>query len=432
MCRLKNARRKFPTGRPAEDKCGNLPHMITLVGVLSVIALVLPGSLPGMEELRMALRWNVTTLDADFPGGYQVQAADVNGDGRIDVVGLGTTVAWLESPAWRKHPITGALTRDNIDLAAYDIDGDGKLEIAIASGFQLDDSTAGGNVSWFHRAADLDQPWTEHHIDSYPTAHRLRWADVDGSGHKVLVCAPILGRGSKKPQYDQSPAPLMLYRIPKDPAKDPWPRQIVDQALHITHGLLILDFDGDGREEILTASLEGVSLFHSTGTQDNLKWTRTLLCAGEQSSIPGSGASEVQVGRLVNGNRFIATIEPWHGDEVAVYLESPGKGGPWQRIPVDSTFNEGHALAVIDLDGDGGDEIVAGFRGKRHGVVAYRAADSTGLRWEKEIIDEGGIACQGFFIAALSGAGGMQPGAKSIIGIGGATHNVKRYEVMSR
>ncbi len=406
--------------------------MISLVGALSLIALILPGPLPGMEELRMALRWNITTLDADFPGGYQVEAADVNGDRRIDVIGLGTTVAWLESPSWRKHPITAGLTRDNIDLAAYDIDGDGKLEIAIASQFQLDDSNAGGDIGWFRRTADLDQPWTEHHIDSYPTAHRLRWADVDGSSRKVLICAPILGRGSKRPEYDQTPAPLLLYRIPADPVKDPWPRQIIDQSLHITHGLLILDFDGDGREEILTASREGVSLFHSSGRQDDLRWTRTLLCPGGQSSISGRGASEVQVGRLANGNRFIATIEPWHGDEVAVYLESPAEGGPWRRVPIDSTFNEGHALAVLDVDGDGGDEILAGFRGQRHGVVTYRATDSTGLRWEKEVMDEGGIACQGFFIAALTGAGGMRPGAKSIIGIGGATHNVKLYEVLSR
>jgi len=375
----------------------------------------------------MEIPVSITVLDSDFPGGYQVAVADIDGDGKPDVLGLGESVNWLANPSWKKRPVTGPQYRGNIDIAALDIDGDGKLEIATASSFALNNSESGGVLNWFSRTPGLENPWTAHRIDSYPTTHRIRWADPEGNGRKVLISAPLMGRGAKAPDYDQAPAPLFLYRVPARPADEPWPRQTIDDTLHMTHGLEILDFDGDGRDEILTASYEGVHLFHAAGRGDGLEWTRTRLCAGEQSTRPSRGSSEVRLGRLKNGRRFIATIEPWHGDQVVVYLEPDRPGGLWQRRSIDSSFDGGHALAVLDVDRDGGDEILAGFRGKKCGVAAYRASDAGGTKWERSVLDDGGIACQGFFVADLRATG--RPAA---VGIGGATHNVKLYEFLIR
>ena len=108
---------------------------------------------------------------------------------------------------------------------------------------------------------------------------------------------------------------------------------------------------------------------------------------------------------------------------MVVYLDPGRAGGLWQRVSLDSSFNEGHALAVLDLDCDGVDEIVAGFRGKKRGVTVYRAKDADGAIWERNILDDGGIACQGLFLADLRGSG-----RPAIVGIGGATHNIKLYE----
>jgi hypothetical protein len=150
--------------------------MFYLLGLLSALTIAVPPGGSRVKDPAMAVKCIATTLDADFPGGYQVLAADIDRNGQTDVVGLGSTVAWLENPGWNKHPITGDQTRNNIDIAAYDIDGDGQLEIVVASEFSLEDSTKGGNIRWFRRTAGPDQPWTGHFIDSYPTTHRLRWA----------------------------------------------------------------------------------------------------------------------------------------------------------------------------------------------------------------------------------------------------------------
>ena len=48
-------------------------------------------------------------IDANFPGAYQVEVADVNGDKKPDIVAVGgSTCAWYENPTWKKRIVTGS------------------------------------------------------------------------------------------------------------------------------------------------------------------------------------------------------------------------------------------------------------------------------------------------------------------------------------
>ncbi len=386
-------------------------------------------------------------LDDNFPGGYQVKVADIDGDGRPDVIALGETaagqIAWYKNPSWKRYPISVDRTKNNIDLALHDIDGDGELEIALASDFQLGDSTSGGTISWLKRGKSLDEQWASHRIDAEPTAHRLRWADVDGDGRKELVSAPILGRSAKAPRYDQAPARLLLYRVPQTNPDHPWPKEIIDETLHVTHALEVCDFDGDGRDELLTTSFEGVHLFDLERKGNNAKWTKTQLCRGNQEREEARGSSEVCVGKLRGGKRFIATIEPWHGNEVVVYLppsagetgqsppSSPANLPPrlWERHVLDESLSQGHALCCADFNGDGVDEIIAGFRGSGGGIYIYCATDDSGTRWEKSVLSEREIAAQGFCVFDFSSTDFSAKGDRcpDFVATGGATHNVHLY-----
>ena len=91
---------------------------------------------------------------------------------------------------------------------------------------------------------------------------------------------------------------------------------------------------------------------------------------------------------------------------------------------MDDSLDQGHAVWTADVDGDGAEEIIAGFRGPRHGGGS-RAVDTMGAHWERKVIDEG-IACQGMFAANLQSGGGV-PAERvhGIVAIGGATHNVR-------
>ncbi len=364
---------------------------------------------------------------AKIPEGYQVAVADVNGDGRLDILALSSAmniVEWYEQPTWKPRSVTTS-THKNISLAPLFRHGTLARGMALASDFALNGSTHGGSLWWAWPGADWNQEWQLDPIGKIPTSHRLRWANLDEKGGLALVDAPLLGFGAVAPDY-KVPAPLTWFEMP-EPAHNSqnaplpeWPAHLIDETLTVIHGLNVFDWDGDGRDEILTASFEGVHLFHSAGSGKELTWTRTHLGEGDQQSRPKRGSSEIGVGQ-VSGKRFLATIEPWHGDQVVVYTEGePGR--LWQRRVIDPSFHEGHALACADLDGDGNDEIVAGFRGPGTSLFAYYAADASGFAWERQLIDSS-MAASGVVIADVNGDGRLD-----VVAIGSSTGNVKWYE----
>src|ERR1039457_7479342 len=53
------------------------------------------------------------TIASDLKGGYQVVAADLNGDGKPDLIALAsgmTELVWYENPAWQRHVIATGLS----------------------------------------------------------------------------------------------------------------------------------------------------------------------------------------------------------------------------------------------------------------------------------------------------------------------------------
>lgn len=369
---------------------------------------------------------------APIPNGYQVAVADVNGGGRPDILALSSTanlVMWYENPTWTPHTITTE-TRRNISLAPLAQPGGPLRGMALASDFNLGESRSGGEVWWAAPPPNAEGEWTLRPIGSYPTSHRLRWANLDGSGRRrVLINAPILGREAKEPEYAAG-APLTWYEFPEpldrghasalDEREPRWTPHVIDDSLTVVHGIAVVDWDGDGRDEILTASFEGVHLFKPNGGLPDLTWTKTRLCDGDQASRPRRGSSEVGAGKL-HGRRFVATIEPWHGEQVVVYFEGK-RGELWNRQMIDASFKDGHALAVADLDGDGNDEIVAGFRGQGTSLHVYQAADKTGSKWIRQALDTD-MAASCVVVEDING-----DGRPDIVAVGASTGNVVWYE----
>ncbi len=125
----------------------------------------------------------------------------------------------------------------------------------------------------------------------------------------------------------------------------------------------------------------------------------------------------------LDGERFVATIEPWHGNQVVVYRPT---GSAWTRRPIDRSIEDGHTLVVVDLDDDGRDEIIAGERRGRQSVYLY-AADSDSGTWRRQVLDDGGMAAAGCAAHDLN-----TDGRSDIVCIGTGTENLKWYENVSR
>ena len=345
---------------------------------------------------------------------YAVTHADVDGDGKRDIVAVSENrVLWYQAPGWKPHVMIKDQTpRDNVCIAPMDIDGDGKIDFALGAGW-----TSKGTLHWIRRGRSLDEPWQVHQIGAERWTHRMRFADVLGKGRAQLVVSPLnatVGGGIR----------LLAFEIPGKPAKSRWMPTVINHELNRVHNHWHADFDGDGRIDTLVASREGVHVVRSLKSG----FARKRLGTGAKGANPNQGgAGEIKLGRLAGGTRYIATVEPMHGTALVVYTP-PGpdakKNALWQRHVIDSGFRRGHALWTADVDGDGSDEIVFGHSDtpKVPGVNVYDAKDKSGAQWGRHVVDAGGVATEDLVVADFNG-----DGRPDIVAGGRATHNVKLY-----
>jgi hypothetical protein len=387
--------------------------------------LLVCGSVLGTQHsaLGTEARFERIIVDEDFPGGYQVEVADVNGDGRPDIIGVGGgTCAWYENPSWKKRIVsTPAQTPGIISSATKDLDGDGKAEIAIAYDFEMNQPTKGKLTLAYQTAAIDDHPWRFTPIADVPSIHRLRWGDIDGDKRPDLAVAPIFGPESKPPTYDQDHPRLAIFHPSPDPKAGHWTSQPVGVARPVMHAIDAIDnpFNShDDKTLLLTADNLGVAFIGYNLRQVN-GWGVLSTIQGAPGDPPKRGSSEVHLGKLKDGRFFVATIEPWHGTEVVVYLGLQRRRlrfGP--RTVLDTSLKDGHALWVADVDGDGDDEIFAGYRGAGTSVLAF---DFEGKAWTRTVLDDA--------IAAQDLRGGDLDGddTPDIVAIGGQTHNIIWY-----
>lgn len=382
--------------------------------------------------------------------GYAVQLIDVNADEKLDVVVVDTErVIWFENPTWELHTIIEHQTKkDNVSLAAADIDRDGQVDFALGADWRPSDTRSSGSLQWLSRGKSTSDKWTVHPIGTEPTIHRIRFADLDGDDRHELVVVPLFGRNTTGPNFAEAPLRILSYKIPADPVAGPWMPEVINEELHVAHNFWPTDLNRDGRLDLLVASFEGVSLLERAAAGG---WQRTLLGSGNQKASPSRGASEIKSGRLASGTDYLATIEPWHGFQVVVYMPpsqdasvSVANADPplWNRLVLDEDLKWGHAVACANLDSDGDQELIIGVRDDKdaahpcglriydpenrdpsRGDSASGAATASGAaRWSKQVVDPGGVAIEDLAVGDLNGDGRLD-----IVAVGRATKNVRIY-----
>jgi len=142
------------------------------------------------ENEGLGLSWTERIIDGGFDGAQNVEVADIDGDGDPDVIGAAETadrISWWENVlgdalTWDEHDIVvffdGAL-----DVDAADVDGDGDLDVIGAA-------TNSDDVTWFENLDGVGLTWARQEIDDGADGARSATAaDFDGDGDLDVIGA---------------------------------------------------------------------------------------------------------------------------------------------------------------------------------------------------------------------------------------------------
>jgi hypothetical protein len=385
--------------------------------------------------------FKVQEIDKTLKVGYGVRVADVNGDQLPDIVVADSArVIWFDNAGgWKLHTVIdnakAGVKVDNVCLDLRDLDHDGKLDIALGADWQPNNTKSGGSLQWLRQGKTPDE-WTVHAIaDSIPTLHRIHFDDVDGDGKDELLVGALKGKNSTDAaNFMDVPVQLLAYKVPADPTGKWDASRVLTDKVHVMHNFRMVKLGA--MQMILTASYEGVGALKPAADASG-PWEWTHIGAGNQENPKGArGSSEVKPGFLQGQPAFFTAIEPLHGHELVMYRfrsvevkegEAPPPQPLADRLVIDDTLKAGHALWCADLDGDGLDEIIAGYRepgkGAGPGINVYKGTLADGsMTWEKHVLDDKGIACEDLACADLDG-----DGKTDIVAVGRATGNVRIY-----
>lgn len=328
------------------------------------------------------------------PGAMESAAvADVNGDGRLDIV---SGESWYEAPSWTKHPFRAiGYANGYVDVFSdlpLDVNGDGHIDIVSVSWF--------AKKIWWNEnpGGDATGTWKEHVVTSHSPVEFAFLVDLDNDG----VARELL------PQFGDAKAPLTWYAL-RDGRFEA--RQVADHSFG--HGIGAGDVNGDGRNDILTPK----GWLEAPASADGA-WTRhEVWDLGETSflhvlDVNGDGRADV-----VSSNAH---------DYGLFWLER-GADGTWTTHVIDKTWSQGHAVTMADLNGDGQLDLVTGKRYMAHngndpgereplGIYwyEYRRA-GTGIEWIRHIVDYGSRAGGGMQVNVVP----LTPGAPPSIVVGG-------------
>jgi len=289
--------------------------------------------------------WTINSIDTGFSGARAVNAADIDGDGDMDVIGAAFTaddIAWWRNDnglgtSWTDVTIDGSHDGPS-SVHAADMDGDGDLDV-VAPSENLD------KVSWWvNDGTPEGGSWTERTIHSLDSPQYAYPADIDSDGDMDVVI------GSSGTTDD------VLWRENTNGLGTSWTTWTVDYSSNDVECVLAADIDGNGDMDILACAKgnDDISWWINDGDPKQTWWTEVLIdnYAGDPSSIQA-------VDMDMDGDLDVLGIAPYYSDVAWWENDGSPEGASWTQNDVDGSFSSVEAVHAADIDGDGDPDVVA-------------------------------------------------------------------------
>lgn len=424
-------------------------------------------------------------LSTAVDGAIDVQAADLDGDGDVDVLGsgrLGGDVVWLANEAigrrvafgragerWDPQPFS-----DGVRLAGGDLDGDGDSDGVVVRRHR-DPSTnvLRSTLAWYpnvdgrggmgvEQAIATSDPFESYgtvvvvdmdldrDLDLLATLHppgEILWFEnEDGAGrfgaartvsnlvaHTSRVCAGDLDGDTDVDVVAASNAQAIYWYENTDFGGETWSQRIVTSSAggHWgTGGPTCADLDGDGDLDVVASHYAGF------GGPTELFWYENTDGEGSfgaaQPVSPGAIVSKlfgIAADFDGDGDLDVASLSILATGTVEWHENADGQGTFGPTHPVNGAFFPVTGLEVADLDADGDVDLLA-TRESNGTVIWFENEDGLGTFAAAEVVEWGRQGPNAAFPADMDGDGDIDAITAVQLGTGtGAYSELAWHEI---
>ena len=287
-----------------------------------------------------------------------VAIADIDGDGLPDLVGStgDQQVVWWRNPGhgrgdWAGQVIGGVGPYEVDRVAAADMDGDGRRDVVVTQEVVVEPAPRAG-VYWFRQPADTPfGPWPRQRLMTGYSLNSLDAVDIDGDGDSDLVVGEHKGADPRLLLLENEGEGRFLIRE-------------IDRGKESHLGARTVDLDADGDLDILSIAWDRYQDLHlwrndRATSPGPIAWTRRSTRNGDLAPAgvgPQSSAVVFDVDRDGRDDFVIAGWDP--GTSMVWFRSSDGAPEPYLIDDRQSHIEAGGA--AYDIDGDGDLDLVQG------------------------------------------------------------------------